>query len=833
MHITFERPRQGVIAARDRLLGNYLRKWVILGLCIGLIAGVGADALLIAKDWASQLFLGDLVGYAVPLPRGEGVPVVTAMARPWLLPLSLALGGLLSGLIAFRLAPEIAYGGMNHAIDAFHEAGGRMRKRVPVLKLVASAITIGSGGSAGREGPAAQIGAGIASWMGDAFHLSPADRRIAIAVGIGAGIGAIFKVPLGGALLGAEVLYVRDFELEALVPGFIASSTAYAVVATLTSWTPLFGGQAGIQFSDPSQLVWYGVLGVACAAAGLLFVRVMHLLRHSFDELALPREVKPALGGLAVGLIALVFPQILSGGYGWIQFAIDGNTAELAVTVMIALVFVKMVATALTIESGASGGDLAPALFIGAMVGGGMWGLLHGNVPAFPAQAAPFVVVGMGAFFGGIAKAPISSILMVAQMTGEFSMIMPAMVAVSIAYILTGDTTIYGSQVPTRADSSAHRGEYTIPLIQTISVAQAMRQVPTVGPDDAVTVPEQLLEDGELRAVPVVADGRLVGIITVTDIIRARADDRTRVGDVMHRDPLIAYPTDSLHTALQRMARASIGALPVVQRERPDQLLGLVTMADLARVLDAQANELTSRPEGVRSAADDPLRYVPVEEVMSRTFETVPLTAPLEAVANRLSESGQHAVLVVDGEGSLAGIVTLTDLERAAAGEDGSTPVSNIMTRNVVTARVGQFISEALAQSGAEAARQIAVINDRDPAHRNVPVGLLRRNDMVLAYLRGRERLASASERARQRGNSPDDEVVATEMPIERLDRANGQTLAELRLPPGAVITAVERDGSVLVPRGQLRLLAGDRVRILANRDVLDAVLARFHSGAV
>jgi CIC family chloride channel protein len=825
---------RGLATARERLLGNYLRKWVILGLCIGLLAGVGADLLLIAKDWSAHLFLGELVGYQVPLPRGEGVPAVSAMARPWLLPVSLALGGLLSGVIAFRLAPEIAYGGMNHAIEAFHEAGGRMRARVPLLKLVASAITIGSGGSAGREGPAAQIGAGFASWVGDFFHLSPADRRIAVAVGIGAGIGAIFKVPLGGALLGAEVLYMRDFELESLIPGFIASSVAYAMVATLTSWTPLFGGQAGLLFSDPSQLIWYGLLGVATGAAGLLFVWVMHTLREAFDELRLPREIKPALGGLAVGVIALAFPQILSGGYGWIQFAIDGNTATLAVGVMVALVFVKMLATALTIESGASGGDLAPALFIGAMVGGGMWGLLHGNVPAFPAQAAPFVVVGMGAFFGGIAKAPISSILMVAEMTGEFSMIMPAMVAVSIAYVLTGDQTIYGSQVPTRADSSAHRGEYTIPLIQTISVRQAMlADVPTVSPEDPVELPEQLLDERELRAVPVVTGGKLVGIITLSDILRARADRHARVGEVMRADPLVAYPTDSLHTALQRMARSSIGALPVVARQQPDQLLGLLRMTDLAQVLDLQVSELTSRPEGVRSAADDPLRYVPVEEVMSRTFETVPLGAPLESVANRLSESGQHAVLVVDEDGSLAGIVTLTDLERAAAGEDGATPVSQIMTRNVVTARVGQFISEALGQPGAEAARQIAVTNDRDPLHRNVPVGLLRRNDMVLAYLRGRERLASASERSRIRGEgNPDDEVVMTEMPIERLDRANGQTLAELRLPAGAVVTAVERDGSVLVPRGQLRLLAGDRVRILANRDVLDAVLARFHSGA-
>ena len=738
-------------------------------------------------------------------------------------------GGLISGLIVFTLAPEAEGHGTDAAIEAFHERGGRIRSRIPLIKLVASAITIGSGGSAGREGPTAQIAAGFGSWLGDVFRLSDADRRVAMAVGVGAGIGAIFKAPLGGALLGAEILYLRDFELEAIVPGFIASVVGYTIFAAWSGWQPVFGSELGFHFDDPLSLGWFALLGVAAGLVGIVYVKTFYGTRDLFHRLRIPPHFKPAIGGLLVGLIALRFPQILAMGYGWLQFAVEGQTAQLAVGMMLALVVLKIVATSLTIGSGGSGGVFAPGLFIGGMLGGAMWGLLDGHVAGLPPEPEPFVVVGMGALFGGVAKAPISVIIMVAEMTGEFTMIVPAMIATSVSYLITGSISIYESQVATRGASSAHRGEFTIPLIQTVTVEQAMRVSPqTIPPSMRVDEADALLREHDLRGVPVVQNDALIGIFTTSDALRATLDGVTHVVDAMRRDLVVAYPTDSLHIALQRMTRAAILGLPVVDRQQPDRLLGMLTITEIARVLDLQINELATNPETVRSAADDPLRLVSVEETMNRRFEEAHRgERPLDVV-ERLRISGQRAVLVVDEVSrELLGIATIPDFERATVDADGADTrtMADIMTSRVVSAEPGQSIAEALAQPGAEVARQLPVVHVEDGLR--VPVGLLTRAAVVIAYARGRQRLRAVADTGMVSHRYAEG-VTSVEFVVERGDRANGLTLAELHLPQEAVVTAVERDGFTLVPRGHVRLLSGDRVHILTNEEALPGVARLF-----
>ena len=583
---------------RARILGGYFQKWVVLGVLIGVVAGLGAIAFFEAIDLSTQLFLGRMAGLTPPVAAGEGATIVTNADRRWLLPAIVALGGLLSGLIVFTLAPEAEGHGTDAAIDAFHRKGGRIRSRIPPIKLIASAITIGSGGSAGREGPTAQIAAGFGSWLGDVFRLTPQDRRIAVAVGMGAGIGAIFKAPLGGAILAAEILYIRDFELDAIIPGFIASVIGYAIFGAWSGWTPVFGSTHGLTFTQPASLTWYAVLGLAAGAGGIAYAKTFYGAREAFRRLHIPPHFKPAIGGLCVGVIALWFPQVLSMGYGWLQLAIDGNTTELAAGTMLALIALKVIATSLTIGSGGSGGVFAPGLFIGGMLGGGMWGALHTHVPWMPDTPAPFVIVGMMALFGGVAKAPIAVMLMVAEMTGEFSMLVPAMIATSIAYLVAGDTSIYESQVPTRADSPAHRAEYNVPLITAISVGDAMRRGVVPGASyDSIEVVEERMSAADVRGLPIVDADRLVGMFTVSDALRARRDHLTSVGDAMTADLQIAYPDESLHAALLRMTSARISRLPVVERGRPEHLLGMLAVRDIAQALEA---ELVAMAEAAR-----------------------------------------------------------------------------------------------------------------------------------------------------------------------------------------------------------------------------------------
>ncbi|MGE3855535.1 MAG: chloride channel protein, partial [Dehalococcoidia bacterium] len=777
-------------------------------------------------DFSMEHLLGRLAGFTPPGPRGEGETVFEAPLRPWALPLVAALGGLLSGVIVFTLAPEAEGHGTDAAIDAFHERGGRIRSRIPAIKLVASAITIGSGGSAGREGPTAQIAAGFGSWLGDVFRLSPADRRIAMAVGVGAGIGAIFKAPLGGALLSAEILYLRDFELEAIVPGFIASVVGYTIFAAWSGWQPVFGTDLGFRFDDPQSLIWYAALGIVAGFVGIAYVRTFYGMRDLFHRLNVPPHVKPAIGGLLVGIIAIWFPQVLSMGYGWLQFAIEGDTVRLPVMTMLLLVALKILATSLTISSGGSGGVFAPGLFIGGMLGGAMWGLLHNHVPGLPAEPEPFVVVGMGAMFGGVAKAPIAIMLMVAEMTGEFTMIVPAMIAISVSYLITGNISIYENQVATRADSPAHRGEYTIPLIQAVTVAQAMHSAPvTVRPATSIDEAQAIMRAQDLSGVPVTDDDRLVGIFLMVDALSAQLDGSSHVADAMRRDVVVTYPTDTLHTALQRMTRSAILGLPVVDRQEPDRLVGMLTIQDLSRILDLQVNELATNPETVRSAADDPLRRVSVVETMSVQFERALPTDRVGEVAERLAASGQYSVVVASPEAGLCGIATIPDFERATSGDGGDQTMADIMTRRVITARPTQSVADAIAQPGAEVARQLPVVREQDG--RLVPVGLLSRADVVIAYMRGRERL-TGGENGRGRPRAVSEGVYSLDFLVEQGDHVNSRTLAELRLPREAVVTAVERDGATLVPRGQLRRLTGDRVHIMGNEDALDEVRRLF-----
>src|SRR5689334_11029571 len=454
---------------------RYLAKWLLLSTCIGLVAGLGAILFYLAIDWSTHLFLGQLVGYLPPSPSGEGSPLLRGMDRPWLLPLVVGLGGLLSGLIVFNLAPEAEGHGTDAAIAAIHHRQGRVRARIPPIKLIASAITIGSGGSGGREGPAAQISAGFGSLLGQWLNLKPLDRRIAVAAGMGAGIGAIFRAPLGGALMGAEILYLHDLEVEALIPALIASIVGYTVYGAFFGFSPIFGAQPDLALGAPIQLLYYAVLGIVAGLGGILYARVFYGTTGIFHRLRLPLWLKPALGGVLVGLMALVIPGALHMGYGWVQISMGNELLGLPLWMVLLLPFAKILSTSLSIGSGGSGGIFGPGMVIGGMLGATFWRLGYGTLPDLPQSSAPFVIVGMMALFGGIAHAPLAVMLMVAEMTGNLSMLAPAMIAVGVSTALVGDNTIYRSQLPNRASSPAHRVHFAFPLLSSLLVRDAMR----------------------------------------------------------------------------------------------------------------------------------------------------------------------------------------------------------------------------------------------------------------------------------------------------------------------------------------------------------------------
>src|SRR5271155_4449576 len=278
---------------------SYLQKWLILGVLIGTMAGIGAIVFYEALLACTHFFLGTLAGYHVPTPVSEGGRGASkSFTRPWALPLVVGLGALLGGIIVFRFAPEAEGHGTDAAISAVHHNPRGIRLRAVIVKIVASALTIGSGGSGGREGPTGQISAGFASLLSRELDLSPADARTAVATGIGSGIGAIFGAPLGGAVLATEILYRDDFDIEALLPCFIASIVGYVIFGAAIGFTPLFGFNDSYHFSDPSHLLWFALIGVLGGFVGLLYAKGFYGIAAMFARIPLPRWVKPAVGGV-------------------------------------------------------------------------------------------------------------------------------------------------------------------------------------------------------------------------------------------------------------------------------------------------------------------------------------------------------------------------------------------------------------------------------------------------------------------------------------------------------------------------------------------------------
>jgi chloride channel protein, CIC family len=428
-------------------------------LVLGVIGGLSAQLFAWLLRLCSHLFLGIIAGYHPPGLPADG-QALTQWIGPhglWLIPLVTTVGGLVSGILVYRLAPETEGHGTDTVVKALHWTGGSIRARVAPVKMLASAITIGSGGSAGREGPTALIAAGVGSVYADLLHRPVREKRLIVLMGMAAGLSAIFRSPIGTALFAVEVLYGGiEFEAEALLHCMLAAVVAYMVNGVFVGWQPLFSVPAQ---TAPRGLVdygWFALLGIASGVVATILPEVFYRIRDAFLALRIPPWIKPAIGGLLLGGMALVLPQVLGGGYGWIQEAIDG---QLAFRLLFVLLAAKMLAMAFTVSSGGSGGVFAPSLFIGSMLGGLLAAAAH-------QPAAGLVVVGMAAVFSGAARVPIAALLMVAEMTGGYQLLVPAALAVMLSFLVHNRlavfckyASLYEGQVAGRLDSPAHRTE--------------------------------------------------------------------------------------------------------------------------------------------------------------------------------------------------------------------------------------------------------------------------------------------------------------------------------------------------------------------------------------
>jgi CIC family chloride channel protein len=576
-----------VRAGRWLASATYTQKWLVLGTVVGIIAGLGAVVFYEALRLATYFFLQVLAGYRVPLPASEGGAAASShFARPWAIPLIACVGALAGAVLVFTVAPEAEGHGTDAAIAAVHHNPRGVRLRTVFVKIVASALTIGSGGSGGREGPTGQISAGFGSFLARFLDLSPSDARITVASGIGSGIGAIFGAPLGGAVLATEILYRDDFEVEALLPSFIASIVAYAVWGSFEGFGPLFGYVGNYQLTSAVQLVWFGVIGVIGGLVGLLYAKSFYGMAAFFSRLTIPRWVSPAIGGLIVGCIALVIPEVLGTGYGWIQAGLGAPLLHIPLWIVLILPFARIATTGLSIGSGGSGGIFGPGMVIGAFVGAAVWRLLEPVVPSLGHDPAPYVIVGMMACFGSISRAPLAVMLMVAEMTGTLSLIVPAMLAVGLATLIVrrNDDTIYRSQLRSRSESPAHRILTGLPLLALATASQAMApaRCVLVEPGERSTFLTQM-EEGEVSAAPLVdAQGRYVGVVTLEALQKGTGDTNTLDVEGLV-DSTFAPIHQSVHldVVLETLTSTPQTWAAVIDDER--RVVGTVAITDIVR----------------------------------------------------------------------------------------------------------------------------------------------------------------------------------------------------------------------------------------------------------
>ncbi|MDT8444664.1 MAG: chloride channel protein [Desulfuromonadales bacterium] len=579
---------------------------VILSVAVGLVTGSAAVLFYFATNSIEHFFLNNLASYHPPgegaeaiLARGDQMIDTLAMNHRWFLFLVPVVGGLISGFLVFKFAPEAEGHGTDAAIDAFHNKGGIIRGRVPIIKGLASMATIGTGGSAGREGPIAQIGAGFGSFIASKLKLTSTDRRILLLAGMAGGIGATFRSPLGGALFAVEVLYKNpEFEHEGLIPAIISSITAFSLFGATTGWKPLLA-TPHFSFERPQELIFFLLLGILCALLGKVYVKCFYGVQHLFKQWDFPVMLKPAVGGFLLGLLAMVVPQVLGSGYGMVQAALYG---KVALWVMLVVALAKIIATSLTISSGGSGGVFAPSLVIGAMLGGAFGASAELLFPSMVLDPRAYVLIGMAGFFAGVSNTPIATLIMVSELTGNYGLLAPLMLVCTVAMLVYPRNSIYQKQVKSRIDSPVHLGEFIVDVLEGIRVEDLHehgRKPTLIGEGMPLSQILEKIANSEGAYYPVVDDKlRMTAIFSVNDIRRILAEDLPP-SLILARDLAISRvitttPDESLTEVMRKLSIRGLEEIPVVADDDPQHVLFMLTRR---AVLARYATELEKKKE--------------------------------------------------------------------------------------------------------------------------------------------------------------------------------------------------------------------------------------------
>jgi len=592
---------------------------VLLGTAFIVGAGTGLGAVVFIRliVLVQRLFFEggeSLLGFA-----GRGIFILAP-----------AVGGLLAGPVIAYFAREAKGHGVPEVMQAIALQGGRIRPRVVLAKVVASALCIGSGGSAGREGPIVQVGAALGSSFGQWFHLSEARVRNLVACGAAAGIAATFNAPIAGVIFAMEII-LGELRLGDMGNVVVSAVTASTVARVFLGDRPAFSIPK-YAIRTPWEILLYALLGVLAAITAVAFIKVLYSIEARFDRARLPEAIKPAIGGLMLGGLAFFYPMILSlgfvpegenliglplaasfphifgSGFPVIEATLLG---KLSIGLLVALIILKPLATSLTLGSGNSGGVFAPALFTGAALGGAFGLLVEKIAPGATAGPGAFATVGMAAVFAGAAHAPFTGFLIVFEMTDDYRLIIPLMAGVIVSHIVSERLhrdSIYTFKLTQRGIRLESGRD--IDAMESVQVDEVMVKDPATVPTSMpiAQLASEFLRTGR-HGFPVLNDdGSLYGVVSLEDYRRAATEGDDQVGllvrDIATRDMVTVSPNETVGTALRRMAPRDISRLPVVDRRNPRRLLGVVRRNDIVRAYDiALARRTAIRSGNIQAGA--------------------------------------------------------------------------------------------------------------------------------------------------------------------------------------------------------------------------------------
>lgn len=700
----------------------------LLAIPVGVLGGIGAIIFKVMIDLNNYAFFGLLL------------PIISVNNQYYnysvlLLP---ALGALIVGIVVGKYALEAKGHGIPQVIECMTFKCGRIRSRVAAAKIITSSITLGSGGSAGKEGPIAQIGATLGSMTGQALRLSDRDVELLVVCGLASGIAATFNAPLGGAIFGLEILF-RRFDVIEAVPVLLASVFG-TIVARI-----FFGNFISLPlpvYAIPQldELLLYALIGIGFGIVSALWVRLFYLVEGGFNRMnRIPFALRVTMGGLITGLIGLPFYALSlaqfgdnSGfgvygvGYAGINFLLAG---AIPISLMLLLGLAKMAGTSFTLGAGGSGGLLVPTLYIGSMLGGAMGLTLYSLTPGLISQPYAYALVGAGALFAGAYGTPIAPMIFIPEMASNFTLLLPLMLSCSLSHLvarqlLKGSTI---NTVPLERKGillSELTNQMSTDILQRIKVKEVMmKKFVKVDPETPVKDVSHLIGSKGLEAYPVMKEGRLVGIVDYRSVIDLSAEDmKSRfVRDIMKHADTIG-PEEALSEAVATMYDLNAPRL-VVLDPRGEGVIGFLTHEDIVKGYEEVRH-------GHRIQESDPLKRAKAREVMIRNPAKL---SPDQPVEDLIKESKDRLNLgyPVMSRGKYLGMLISKELIHLRRSLRGELKVRDVMRRDVPIASPEETLDKVLEKMHKS---RVTVIPVFEEGKRGKLLGIITEMEVIKGY---------------------------------------------------------------------------------------------------